>query len=39
MHGLVSFYQLAERPGLPGRWPWQEALAGRLPCLRVGRSL
>jgi excisionase family DNA binding protein len=36
---LLSLFQLAERTRLPQRWLRQEALEGRLPCLRVGRML
>jgi hypothetical protein len=39
MDGLLSLFQLAERTRLPQRWLRQEALGGRLPCLRVGRML
>src|SRR5262249_5033987 len=39
MNELLSLYQLAVRTRLPQRWLRQEALAGRIPCLRVGRRL
>ena len=36
---LVNVHDLAERLNLPARWLRAEALAGRLPVLRVGRRL
>jgi hypothetical protein len=39
MDDLLSLFQLAVKTRLPLRWLRQEALAGRLPCLRVGRML
>jgi hypothetical protein len=36
---LLSLHQLAGRIRLPREWLRDEALAGRLPCLRVGRKL
>jgi hypothetical protein len=36
---LLSLHQLAARTGLPATWLRQEALGGRIPCLRVGRKL
>jgi hypothetical protein len=39
MHTLVTLNRLAAELRLPWRWLRQEALAGRLPCLRVGRKL
>ena len=35
----LSVKQLAQTLGLPASWIRREALAGRLPCLRAGRSL
>lgn len=39
MHRVVTLRELAARVGLPRQWLKQEAAAGRLPCLRVGRTL
>jgi hypothetical protein len=39
MDPLVSLNQLASHFRLPREWLRQEALAGRLPRLRVGRKL
>jgi hypothetical protein len=36
---LFSLPRLAVRLRLPRGWLRQEALAGRLPCLKVGRRL
>jgi hypothetical protein len=36
---LVSLSRLATELRLPRKWLRREALAGRLPCLRVGRRL
>jgi excisionase family DNA binding protein len=36
---LFTLHQLAVRLRLPREWLREEALAGRLPCLRVGRKL
>jgi excisionase family DNA binding protein len=36
---LLSLPQLAARLRLPRDWLRREALAGRLPCLRIGRKL
>jgi hypothetical protein len=36
---LVSLYQLSLALRLPRNWLHAEALAGRIPCLRVGRRL
>jgi hypothetical protein len=36
---LLSLHQLAVRLRLPREWLREEALGGRLPCLRVGRKL
>jgi hypothetical protein len=36
---LVSLNRLAAELHLPRNWLKQEAQAGRLPCLRVGRRL
>jgi excisionase family DNA binding protein len=39
MSDLVTLHQLAARLRLSREWLREEALAGRLPCLRVGRKL
>jgi hypothetical protein len=39
MHAIQSLHQLATSLRLPATWLKREALAGRLPCLRVGRSM
>ena len=39
MPALVSLNRLAAELRLPRNWLKQEAQAGRLPCLRVGRRL
>ncbi len=39
MPALVSLNRLAAELRLPWSWLKQEAQAGRLPCLRVGRRL
>jgi hypothetical protein len=36
---LLTLHQLAARLRLPREWLRAEALAGHLPCLRVGRKL
>jgi hypothetical protein len=36
---LLTLHQLAARLRLPREWLREEALAGRLPCLRVSRKL
>jgi len=36
---LLSLNKLAARLRLPRAWVRREAIAGRLPCLRVGRRL
>ena len=36
---LVSLYGLVNRLKLPAAWLEEEALAGRIPCLKVGRHL
>jgi hypothetical protein len=36
---LITLHQLAVRLRLPREWLRAEALAGRLPCLRVRRKL
>jgi hypothetical protein len=36
---LIRLHQLARRLCLPREWLRDEARAGRLPCLRVGRKL
>lgn len=35
---LLRLHKLAERTGLPAAWLKREADAGRLPCIRAGRS-
>jgi hypothetical protein len=35
----LGLHGLARRVGLPAGWLREQALAGRLPCLRVGRRL
>jgi hypothetical protein len=35
---LLSLNRLAERTGLSAAWLRREAYAGRLPCIRAGRS-
>ena len=35
----IRLYQLALATGLPWRWLRDEALAGRIPCLRAGRCM
>ena len=39
MPALVGLSRLAAELRLPRNWLKQEAQAGRLPCLRVGRRL
>ena len=39
MSDLLTLHRLAARLRLPREWLRDEALAGRLPCLRVGRKL
>jgi hypothetical protein len=39
MPTLVSLNRLAAELRLPRNWLKQEAQAGRLPCLRIGRRL
>jgi hypothetical protein len=39
MGRLVTLWQLARTLGLPPGWLRAEALAGRVPCLRVDRRL
>ena len=39
MNDLLTLHRLATHLRLPRQWLRQEALAGRLPCLRVGRKL
>jgi hypothetical protein len=39
MHTLSNLTRLAMQLRLPRAWVRAEALAGRLPCLRVGRKL
>jgi hypothetical protein len=39
MRVLLSLHRLAARLSLPAAWLKEEALAGRIPCLRVGRKL
>jgi len=39
MAALVNLNRLAVELRLPRNWLKQEAQAGRLPCLRVGRRL
>ncbi len=39
MSGLLSLPKLATHLRLPRDWLYQEALAGRIPCLRIGRKL
>jgi excisionase family DNA binding protein len=36
---VLPLYRLAARLRLPAGWLRQEAMAGRLPCLRIGRRL
>jgi excisionase family DNA binding protein len=36
---LLTLHQMAARLRLPRVWLREEALAGRLPCMRVGRKL
>jgi hypothetical protein len=36
---LTNIYGLERRFGLPASWFKAEALAGNLPCLRVGRRI
>jgi hypothetical protein len=36
---FANLRRLASRTGLPAAWLKAEADAGRIPCLRVGRSL
>lgn len=39
MAELVNLNGLAEKLNLPKTWLKQEAKAGRLPCLRIGRRI
>jgi hypothetical protein len=39
MDQLLTLSRLAARCRLPREWLREEALAGRLPCLRIGRKL
>jgi hypothetical protein len=39
MEKVLTLRRLATASRLPQRWLKQEAAAGRLPCLRVGRKL
>ena len=39
MSDLLTLQRLAARLRLPREWLGDEALAGRLPCLRVGHKL
>ena len=39
MSDLLTLHRLAARLRLPRDWLREEAIAGRLPCLRVGRKL
>jgi hypothetical protein len=39
VENLLSLPRLAAQLRLPREWLRAEALAGRLPCLRVGRKL
>jgi excisionase family DNA binding protein len=39
MKHLLPLSRLAARLRLPADWLREEALAGRIPCLRVGRKL
>jgi len=34
---LLSADELAERLGVPAKWPLAQARAGNLPCVRLGR--
>ena len=34
---LLTAEQLAERLGVPAKWPLAQARAGILPCVRLGR--
>jgi excisionase family DNA binding protein len=36
-HRPLNILELADLTGLPARWLRDEADAGRLPCLRIGR--
>ena len=35
---LTTLFGLAQRLNLPVRWLRDEAAAGRIPCLRIGRA-
>jgi excisionase family DNA binding protein len=39
VNDLITLHQLAVELRLSREWLREEALAGRLPCLRVGRKL
>ncbi len=39
MSDLLTLHRLAAHLRLPREWLRAEAIAGRLPCLRVGRKL
>ena len=38
-HDLVNVWGLAEALQLPRRWLIDEALAGHIPCLHIGKKL
>jgi hypothetical protein len=37
--GLLNLYGLSRELNLPVKWLKAEALAGRIPCLQIGRHL
>jgi len=38
-HVLVTLPRIAATMGVPALWLRREALAGRIPCLKIGRSI